>query len=207
MVPLIQAVKETVPDTEISFLIGSMGELEQMLRQKQADYILVTHPIQKEEFDYFHICQDELLMVCPSSLADRTEQVPGCPYPCLPLAKAQDLTLLLPNTSQSIYAYVSRLLDSSGLHFSTTQTVANMEIAVQSASAGLGVCFTLASYVPSFSHIPSVLFCRPVPKGVPVSWSLACLAGQPPLPELPVLKDLIRRQTQTILNSNQTKGA
>src|SRR5699024_11328556 len=53
------------------------------------------------------------------------------------------LTLLLPNTSQSIYAYVSRLLDSSGLHFSTTQTVANMEIAVQSASAGLGVCFTL----------------------------------------------------------------
>ena len=165
------------------------------------------HPIQKEEFDYFHIYQDELLMVCPSCLADRTEQVPGCPYPCLPLAKAQDLTLLLPNTSQSIYAYVSRLLDSSGLHFSTTQTVANMEIAVQSASAGLGVCFTLASYVPSFSHIPSVLFCRPVPKGIPVSWSLACLAGQPPLPELPVLKDLIRRQTQTILNSNQTKGA
>ncbi len=208
MVPLIQAVRKTLPDAEINFLVGSMGELEQMLLQKQADYILITHPFQKEEFTYHHVCQDELLMVCPICLKERTEEADSSPYPYLPLARARDLTLLLPNTSQSIYAYVSRLLNSSGLQFSSTHTVANMEIAVQSASANLGVCFTLASYIPSFSHIPSVMFCRPVPKGVPVSWSLACLAEQPQFPELPVLKELIRLQTQTILqNPSQNKGA
>ena len=204
MVPLIQAVRNALPDTQVNFLIGSMAELEKMLYAKEADYMLVTHPIHKEDFVYSYVCQDELLMVCSKSLCSRMEKIPGCPYPCLPLSAALDLRLLMPNTSQSIYAYVSHLLDSSGLHFSATQTVSNMEIAVQSAAAQMGICFTLASYIPSFSHISNITFCRPTQKGVPVSWSLAYLKDQPVLPEFPVLKNLIRHQIQDILEPDNT---
>lgn len=207
MVPLLQLAREALPKTEISFLIGSTAEMNQMLLEKRTDLILVTHPIQKEGFIYTYVCSDELLMVCPASFQDMALQIPGCPYPYLPLEKVKDTRLLVPHTSQSIYAYVSQLLSDSGIHFSSSPSVLNMEIAVESVSAHMGVCFTLASYIPSFAHTPSLIFCRPVPKGVPVSWSLACLAGQPPLPELPVLKGLIRRQIQNILDSNQTKGA
>ena len=202
MVPLIQSLRQSLPAVQVNFLIGSMAELERMLYAKEADYMLVTHPIHKEDFIYSHVCHDELLMVCPESLKNRTSQLSGCPYPILALADVLDLRMLLPNTSQSIYAYVSQLLESSGLHFSSTHTVANMEIAVQSAAAQMGVCFTLASYIPSFSHIPGVIFCRPVSKGCPVSWSLAYLKNQPPLSEFPLLKEQIRSQIESILESN-----
>ena len=67
-----------------------------------------------------------------------------------------------------------------------------------------GVCWlwNAAYYIPSFSHIPGVIFCRPVSKGCPVSWSLAYLKNQPPLSEFPLLKEQIRSQIESILESN-----
>lgn len=191
-IPVLQRLRRSLPHLHIEFAIGSMTELEAMLRQKEADYILVAHPMHKESFSYSYICQDELLMVCSERHLDKAQMIDGCPYPYLPIEELAHQELLMPDVRQSIYAYVVPLLRGSGVQFDTIKTVSNMDIAAQYACADMGICFTLASYIPSFAHIPGIIFCRPVESKTPVSWFLVSLAARAPLPELTEIKEVLR---------------
>lgn len=194
MVPLMKALEEMVPDVQFTFRLGSVKELEQLLYGRQIDYILITHRLQNPDFTYQFVCGDRLLLACPASWQDRTEVSPDGTRILLPLEKVSADQILMPGVHQSIYPFAAHFLEIHGIHNTRQSPASNMEIHMQSVAAELGCCFTLASYIPTFSHIPGILFASPAVKEEPVSWSLASLASPLETSRLSILKTAIHSQ-------------
>lgn len=172
MVPLMKALEEMVPVVQFTFRLGSVRELELLLYGRQIDYILITHRLQNPDFTYQFVCGDRLLLACPASWEDRTEVSPDGTRILLPIEKVPADRILMPGVHQSIYPFAAHFLESHGIHNTRQSPASNMEIHMQSVAAELGCCFTLASYIPTFSHIPGILFASPAVREEPVSWSL-----------------------------------
>lgn len=200
MVPLMQELTQKLPGIQFDLQIGSIQELEQLLEDQQLDYMLVTHTQHKPGWKYLHVCSDELLVICPESMQKTVKTEDGCPYPVLDLAQLPPDKLISPGKKQSIYPFVEKFLAEYDRDPATARAVANMEIGAQLVSAGRGYCFTLASYLPSFSHIPGLLFCRPRSFPVPVNWSLGWTSQVLPSRQIRILKEIIRDRTDTMLH-------
>lgn len=194
MVPLMKALKEMLPDIHFTFRLGSVKELDQLLADRQIDYILVTHRIQNPGFQYQHICSDRLLLACPASWEDLTEVSPDGTRILLPIERVPSDKILMPGAHQSIYPYAAHFLEVHGLPDVPCSPTSNMEIHMQSVAAELGCCFTLASYIPTFSHIPGILFSSPAVREEPVSWSLASLDSPLEAKHLSILKAAVHGQ-------------
>ena len=133
-------------------------------------------------------------MACPASWQDRTEVSPDGTRILLPIEKVSADQILMPGVHQSIYPFAAHFLESHGIHNTRQSPTSNMEIHMQSVAAELGCCFTLASYIPTFSHIPGILFASPAVKEELVSWSLASLASPLETSRLSILKTAIHSQ-------------
>lgn len=193
-VPLMQSLREMLPDIQFTFRLGSVRELELLLENRQIDYILITHRLQKPNFCYQYICSDRLLLACPLSWERQMEIAPDGLRLLLPIEKIPADQILMPSTTQSIYPFVSHFLETHGIEGALPSPASNMEIHMQSVSAKLGCCFTLASYVPTFSHISGILFAVPASCDEPVSWSLASLESHLEPRQLSILKTAIHNQ-------------
>lgn len=199
MIPLMRTLKEMLPDIHFSFRLGSIKELEQLLLDHQVDYILITHLIQNPQFDYQYVCSDRLLLACPASWEPLTEVSSDGTRIILPIEKISADKILMPGVHQGIYPFAEDFLIKHKVHDMLQSPASNMEIHIQSVSAGIGCCFVLASYIPTFSHIPGVLFTHPADKEIPVSWMLASL-GSPLLPsQVSILKSAIYNQTASMM--------
>ncbi len=198
MVPLLQELTQKMPDIQFDLQIGSIQELEQMLESHQLDYMLVTHMLHKPGWEYLYVCSDELVVICPESMKEMTRSEENCPYPILDPEQLPHEKLISPGKKQSIYPFVEKFLAEYGRDPATVRTVANMEIGAQLVSAGRGYCFTLASYLPSFSHIPGLLFCRPRSFPVSVNWSLGWTSPVLSSDQLRLLKEIIREHTESM---------
>lgn len=195
MVPLLQELAQKMPEIQFDIQIGSMQELEEMLESHQLDYMLVTHMLHKPGWEYLHVCGDELLVICPESMRKIAKAEESSPYPILDLAQLPHEKLISPGKKQSIYPFVERFLAEYGRDPATVRTVANMEIGAQLVSAGRGYCFTLASYRPSFAHIPGLLFCRPRVLPVTVNWSLGWTSRVLSSGQISTLKKIVEECT------------
>lgn len=200
MVPLLQEFAQKMPGIQFDLQIGSKQELEQMLENHQLDYMLVTHMLHKPGWEYLHVCSDELLIICPEAMQNMTRTENSCPYPILDLDRLSHEKLISPGRKQSIYPFVEKFLSEYGRNPATARTVANMEIGAQLVSAGRGYCFTLASYLPSFFHIPGLLFCRPRSLPVPVNWSLGWTSQVLPSGQIRLLREIIRDRTEEMIH-------
>lgn len=175
LVPLMKSLKEILPDITFSFRLGSVRELELLLENRQIDYILITHRLHTPGFRYEYICSDRLLLACPLSWEHEMEVAPDGLRLLLPIEKVLPDQILMPGSGQSLYPFVSHFLEEHKVPGPLPSPASNMEIHMQSVSAQLGCCFTLASYVPTFSHISGLLFASPAVNQEPVNWSLASL--------------------------------
>lgn len=166
MVPLQKVLKGKMPETTFQIIINSGMELKRLLIENALDYILVTSPNTKNAIP---ICKDTLVLACPAcwNLAAGIEKQEPVSLRQIPTEK-----ILLPGLNQSIYVFVKKYLEENHLDLTKLTTLNNMEIAMQNVSAGIGCCFTLKSYIRSFSHIPGITFYSLKGKSTKIFWYL-----------------------------------
>lgn len=195
---LLKAFSETHPEVKVDFFDSNSATLDAMLLNEELDYIIASHPYQNPALNYIQVLEDELLLVCPHShpASKYIRRDQGGSFPSLDSSHLKEETFILTRPNQNMSNYVKQLFEELDFHPKNIVTIGNIEVCIQTAAEGMGLAFTLKSYIPQFHKNYPVTFCRLNAKIYPVELSLIYLKKREPEPFINYLVDFTREFLQ-----------
>ena len=150
------------PNIQVTLEERNQGELLNLLENNQLDVLLCNMTTATPGLCITRLYRDVVLFVVHGehTLCHRSEYRADFPYPWIDLKLFQDELFFLQHPEQSLRHLSDLILEESGVKPSKVQLIRNIETAAQMAANGLGLSFSLESYLwhMHFVHQPKV-FC------------------------------------------------
>ena len=146
---LIAIFLKKYPQIDVQIYTGHLNELLQKLNDGQLDIVLCNQMTLDSRFKYIKLKKDHLLLaISPSNPAvEQGKHLKNFSYPYLDLEVLKEHRFILQENSQMIRQYTNAAFQHNHFQPLNTLTVNNIETAVQMASEGIGIAFTMESYV------------------------------------------------------------
>lgn len=150
----------THPNVQISVFEKASEDMLRMLIEGQLDFIIDNRPHPAPSLVFLPLYQDRLVMVAAADhpLAGSGVFSPGEAVPWMDLALWRDETFILAAPPQSVRLYTDQAMAYAGVTPKRTRLLENLEASAQLAAEGLGISFTLESYIRHFQYTKPIRY-------------------------------------------------
>ncbi len=170
---------------------GPYNVLESALLQNKLDVILCIPDRTNPAFDNLRLKQSHLLAVLPTNhpACNLATALPGQQYPYLDIRELNGEVAYLQYPHQQIRWQEDKLLESGGFRPREIREMDSIDLAVRLASEGLGIAFTMDSYMKAL-HIDKPVRFFVVGNLKQAPWLTICTAhGRS---KEPVIRDMVQ---------------
>lgn len=152
------------PSVALEFKKDSFDNLIKSFNEEKTDALLIPEIVKLKSplTQWIPICKDHILVVIPLAFNERIniEGIQKNPFPRIQLSALQDEIFILQNSGQSLNLLARKLLDKYQIHPKKIVHEGVIEAANQMTALGMGISFTMQSYLAMGKRNPRVVYCR-----------------------------------------------
>lgn len=176
---LLRQYQQEYPEIDVILHEDTAQNLERLLCLGELDLIYANLRPTAPGLISHEVRQDHMLAVISAQhpAAKRGRWLEGCHYPYLDLGQLEHEDFYLMEPGRTIRGETDAALKYAGVHPRKTHLITNIELGCQMAAEGLGIAFTMESYLQDRSYPRPVQYFRVGDPDHALTWYLSWREG------------------------------
>jgi DNA-binding transcriptional LysR family regulator len=145
---------EKYPDIKVKVIEDTSERLEELLNNREADFVILNYPFKNHEFDYSVLRDEEVVVTIPKTndICKKAKDIPGLTYKWIDINELKDQPFILLKQGQRMRQIADFLFSEASLKPYVLWETSSAVTAYNLSASGIGLSFITDNYCMTMAH-------------------------------------------------------